>query len=112
MTGCSTPFSARESASDAIDSWLILVRGWRGFGLMSATGMVRRPGSSPADGEADRMAARPRPIPRLGSGTGSNLLGKFKVRVGPGALRVVVDDGLSVARRLPYTDVARDDGVE
>src|SRR5213078_3845240 len=89
------------------------LRGWAGFGLMSSTGSSRSSGgAAPSSAGLDtlRIAARPRPIPR--SATAGDLLGEFEVGIGPGAVRVVVDDGAPEARRLADAHIPRDDGVE
>src|SRR3954453_2262369 len=75
-------------------------------------------------GVTERIAARPRPIPRdrsamrAGSGRGARgragdeLLGELEVGVGARAVRVVVDDRPPEARGLTDTDVPRDDRAE
>src|SRR5437763_9035564 len=76
-----------------------------------STGTGRNSWSS-SRGATDRIAARPRPIPFGRSATGGHLLCQLEVRVGPGAVGVVVDDRLPEARRLANSNVARDHRVE
>src|ERR1700742_745924 len=89
-------------------------RGWRGLGLISSTGSCRRSRSPapPCVVLGVNRAASPRPIPRLGSATLCNLLGQLEVGIRPGAVRIVMDDGAAVARRLAEPDVPGDHGVE
>src|SRR5439155_24499433 len=113
-SGWPTPRSASEPARPCSASSSKRLRGCAGFGLIRSTGSSRSSGagSAPASAGLDtlRIAARPRPIPR--SATAGDLLGEFEVGVGPGAVRVVVDDGAPEARRLADAHVARDHGVE
>src|ERR1700733_10020611 len=76
-----------------------------------STGIGRSSWSS-SRGATDRIAARPRPIPFGRSATRGHLLGELEVGVCAGAVRVVVDNGLAKARRLPDPDVAGDDRIE
>src|SRR5438552_1453298 len=84
------------------------LRGWFGLGAMRSTATSRSSGPSAA--ETARIAARPRPMPRLA--TGGHLLRQLEIRVRTGALRVVVDHREAKARRLSDANIARDDGVE
>src|SRR3954452_4368550 len=60
----------------------------------------------------ERIAARPRPMPRGRSATGGHLLRELEVGLRAGAVRVVMNDWPPEARRLAEPDVPRDDGVE
>src|SRR5690242_4007299 len=109
-----TPFASSEAASAARASSSKRLRGWCGFGAIVSTAIWRSSArSSPpaASGETLRIAARPRPMP-VGLATGGHLLGELEVRVGAGAVRVVVDHRDAEARRLADAHVARDDRVE
>jgi hypothetical protein len=72
-TGWRTPRSRSESASATSDVSSKSVRGCRGLGAISSTATSRSSGSRAASSlpgavEA-RIAARPRPMPRVGSAT-------------------------------------------
>src|SRR5262245_46677752 len=114
------PRSRIESARACSGSSSKRRRGCLGLGVISPTGSWRSsssagvPGASAVAVDAsggvltERIADRPRPIPRLtpalgraGSlGTGGDFLGQLEVRVGADAVRVVVDDRAPVAGRL------------
>ena len=94
-TGCRTPLllerlSASATSATSSKAW----RGWRGFLAISSTGTRRRSACASAPGSpvGDRIAARPRPMPRLRSATGGDLLRQLEVRLRPGAVRIVMDD--------------------
>src|SRR4051812_17054054 len=109
-----TPRSWTDSASACSAPWSNWRRGWPLLGLMRSTGSSRSSAVAPSlptsGAETERIAARPRPIPR--SATGGDLLGQLEVGVGARGVRVVVDHGAAVARRLTDPDVAGDHGVE
>src|SRR3954469_2594731 len=110
-----TPRSRTDSERPRSASWSKDWRGWRGFGAIRSTGRRRSSGvaSLPSGGiVGERIAARPRPIPRVVLATGGHLLGELEVRLGAGAMGIVVDDGDAVARRLAQAHVAGDHGVE
>ena len=85
-----------------------------GSASISSTGSSRSSASrSPSrSGADDRIAASPRPMPRVRSATRRHLLGQLEVCVRARAVRIVVDDRPAEARRLAEPHVARDDGVE
>src|SRR5689334_24090978 len=107
-----TPRSRTDSERPWRASWSNVCRGWRGFGATMSTGTRRSSGETSPLSVGVRIAARPRPIPRLPLATRGHLLGELEVGLGAGAVRVVVDDRDAVARRLSETHVARDHGVE
>src|SRR3954466_4115265 len=123
--------SARASRASSSNSR----RGWFGLGRISSVGISRRPVS--ARELVERIAARPRPIPRAApplvppvalvprpdragvpprplavSATCSHLLRELEVGHGARAARVVADHGEAVARGLADADVTGDHGIE
>src|SRR5919204_5196787 len=117
--GWSTPRARIESASAASASSSKARRGWLGFDRMTSRASSRSAGSSLVLG--GMIAARPRPIPRLGPGesggragsaTRGPLLSEPQVSDRSGASGVVPRDGQTEARRLADPHVARDDRFE
>src|SRR3954464_2842766 len=110
-----TPRSRTDSERPRSASWSNVCRGWRGFGAIRSTGRRRSSGVAalPSAGiVGERIAARPRPIPRLALATCGHLLGELEVGLRARAVRVVMDDRDPIARSLPQAHVARDHGVE
>src|SRR5579875_691059 len=107
------PWSLIDSDSWTSASSSKSCRGWCGFGEISSVGISRSSGlASPPSSVTARIAARPRPIPRLRSATGRDLLGQLEIRLGPGAVGIEVDHRLAEARGLADAHVARDHRVE
>src|SRR5215203_2715972 len=83
---------------------------------MSSSGISRSSGCGSAPAAAgtvgERIADRPRPMPRGRSATGGHLLGELEVGLRAGAVWVVVDDGTPEARRFAEAHVAGDHRVE
>src|SRR5690348_1831793 len=113
------PRAFTDSASASSASSSKSRRGWLGLGRISSVGISRSPVSSRA--LVERIAARPRPIPRgpppspfaaWGSATRRHLLRELQVGHGARAAGVVADDGETVARGLADADVPRDHRIE
>src|SRR4051812_19255961 len=122
--------SARARSASSSNS----LRGWFGLGRISSVGISRSPVSSRE--LVERIAARPRPMPRAPvaapmpvlfgapaapgppprpfavSATCCHLLRKLQVGHGARAARVVAYHWEAVAWGLAHTDVTRDHGVE
>src|SRR6187551_804044 len=95
------------------------VRGCFGLGLINPTGSSRRSPTSGLATLSGRIAARPRPMPRLGAlppfaalATPRQLLGERPVGDGPTRGGGMLGHGHTVARRLGDPDAARYDRVE
>src|SRR6185437_1126833 len=73
---------------------------------------IGRSSWSSSRGATDRIAASPRPMPFGRSATRSHLLGQLEVRVGAGAVRIVVNDWFTETWCFADADVARDDRVD
>src|SRR5947209_1952900 len=76
-----------------------------------STGIGRSSWSS-SRGATERIAAKPRPMPFGRSATSGHLLCELEVRIGAGAVRIVVDHRLAEAGRLADPDIARYHGIE
>src|SRR5258708_23144110 len=62
--------------------------------------------------EADRIALRPLPIPGIGLATRRDLLRQLEIRLGTGAVGIVVGYRQPVTRGLAHPDIAGNDRLE
>src|SRR5918995_403002 len=103
------PAAATDLARSPIEPSSILLRGWSGLGRISSIGMSRSSGTTASEGDSGRIAASPRPMPRLLATLG-HLAGERHVRLGARRAGRVLSQRKAVARSLGDADAAGDHG--